>query len=44
MTDRFLEFLRNRHEEGPCVVFDLDVVRNDMGLSPIGHESTETGS
>ena len=29
MTDRILEFLRNRHEEGPCLVLDLDVVRDN---------------
>ena len=29
MTDRILEFLRNRHEEGPCVVLDLDAVRDN---------------
>ncbi|MGE4373241.1 MAG: type III PLP-dependent enzyme [Xanthobacter sp.] len=27
MTDRIREFLRNRREDGPCVVVDLDVVR-----------------
>ena len=32
MTDRILEFLRNRHEEGPCLVLDLDGVRDDMRL------------
>jgi hypothetical protein len=35
MTDRILEFLRNRHEEGPCLVLDLDVERDDMRLLPI---------
>jgi ornithine decarboxylase len=29
MTDRILEFLSNRHEEGPCLVLDLDVVRDN---------------
>src|SRR5208337_5683634 len=29
MTDRILEFLRNRHEDGPCLVLDLDVVRDN---------------
>jgi len=29
MTDRILEFLRNRREEGPCLVLDLDVVRDN---------------
>jgi ornithine decarboxylase len=29
MTDRILEFLRNRHEEGPCLVLDLNVVRDN---------------
>jgi ornithine decarboxylase len=29
MTDRILEFLRNRREDGPCLVLDLDVVRNN---------------
>ncbi|MCB4767429.1 type III PLP-dependent enzyme [Ancylobacter sp. Lp-2] len=31
MTDRIREFLRNRREEGPCVVVDLDVVRANYG-------------
>jgi hypothetical protein len=34
--DRILEFLRNRHEDGPCLGLALDVVRDDMLLSPIG--------
>ena len=29
MTDRILEFLRNRREDGPCLVLDLDVVRDN---------------
>ncbi len=29
MTDRIREFLRNRREDGPCVVVDLDVVRTN---------------
>jgi ornithine decarboxylase len=29
MTDRILEFLRNRREEGPCLVLDLGVVRDN---------------
>jgi ornithine decarboxylase len=29
MTDRILEFLRNRREDGPCMVLDLDVVRDN---------------
>ncbi|HZM08260.1 MAG TPA: type III PLP-dependent enzyme [Methylocella sp.] len=29
MTDRILNFLRNRREDGPCVVVDLDVVRDN---------------
>ncbi|WP_395667006.1 type III PLP-dependent enzyme [Methylocella sp.] len=29
MTDRILEFLRNRREDGPCLVVDLDVVREN---------------
>ncbi|SFK52150.1 type III PLP-dependent enzyme [Methylocapsa palsarum] len=34
MTDRILEFLRNRREDGPCLVLDLDVVReNYMSFS-----------
>ena len=27
MTDRIREFLKNRKEEGPCLVLDLDIVR-----------------
>jgi ornithine decarboxylase len=30
MTDRIREFLRNRSEDGPCVVVDLDVVRENF--------------
>lgn len=29
MTDRILEFLRNRREDGPCLVVDLEVVREN---------------
>ncbi|HLH12956.1 MAG TPA: type III PLP-dependent enzyme [Methylovirgula sp.] len=29
MTDRILEFLRNRRDDGPCLVVDLDVVRDN---------------
>jgi len=29
MTDRIREFLRNRRDDGPCVVVDLDVVRDN---------------
>lgn len=29
MTDRIREFLRTRREDGPCVVVDLDVVRQN---------------
>src|ERR671917_2440255 len=29
MTERIREFLRNRREDGPCVVVDLDVVRDN---------------
>jgi ornithine decarboxylase len=29
MTDRIREFLKNRKEEGPCLVLDLDVVRDN---------------
>jgi ornithine decarboxylase len=29
MTERIREFLRNRREDGPCVVVDLDVVREN---------------
>ncbi|MGC2224059.1 MAG: hypothetical protein WA624_17790 [Methylocella sp.] len=43
MTDRILEFLRNRREDGPCLGHDLDVVRDDKLLLPISHESIETG-
>ena len=30
MTDRIQEFLRNRREDGPCLVVDLDVVRDNF--------------
>src|SRR5205814_7326203 len=29
MTERIREFLRNRREDGPCLVVDLDVVREN---------------
>ena len=29
MTERIQEFLRNRREDGPCMVLDLDVVRDN---------------
>jgi ornithine decarboxylase len=29
MTDRIREFLKNRQEDGPCLVVDLDVVREN---------------
>ena len=29
MSDRIREFLKNRKEEGPCLVLDLDVVRDN---------------
>ncbi|HEU4659142.1 MAG TPA: type III PLP-dependent enzyme [Pseudolabrys sp.] len=29
MTDRIREFLKNRKEDGPCLVLDLDVVRDN---------------
>src|SRR6201994_1045005 len=29
MTGRIREFLRNRQDEGPCLVVDLDVVRDN---------------
>ncbi|HWG06674.1 MAG TPA: type III PLP-dependent enzyme [Beijerinckiaceae bacterium] len=29
MTDRIREFLRNRREDGPCLVVDLDIVRDN---------------
>ena len=29
MTQRIREFLRNRREDGPCVVVDLEVVRDN---------------
>ena len=29
MTARIREFLRTRREDGPCVVVDLDVVRDN---------------
>jgi ornithine decarboxylase len=29
MTDRIREFLKNRKEEGPCLVLDLDIVRDN---------------
>jgi ornithine decarboxylase len=29
MTERIREFLKNRNEDGPCLVVDLDVVREN---------------
>ena len=29
MTERIREFLRNRREDGPCMVLDLEVVRDN---------------
>src|SRR6185312_14226536 len=29
MTDRIREFLKNRKDDGPCLVLDLDVVRDN---------------
>ncbi len=29
MTDRIMDFLRHRREDGPCMVLDLDVVREN---------------
>ncbi len=29
MTERIREFLRQRREDGPCLVVDLDVVREN---------------
>src|SRR5918994_2310109 len=29
MTERIRDFLRNRREDGPCMVLDLDVVRDN---------------
>ena len=29
MTERIREFLRKRNDEGPCLVVDLDVVRDN---------------
>src|SRR5215218_9002854 len=29
MTERIREFLRNRREDGPCLVVDIDVVRDN---------------
>jgi ornithine decarboxylase len=31
MTERIREFLRNRRDDGPCLVVDLDVVRDNYG-------------
>jgi ornithine decarboxylase len=34
MTERIREFLRSRHDDGPCLVVDLDVVReNYLGFA-----------
>src|SRR3712207_9378962 len=30
MTERIREFLRHRREDGPCMVLDLDVVRDNF--------------
>src|SRR4051812_12565132 len=30
MTERIRDFLRNRREDGPCMVLDLDVVRDNF--------------
>ena len=32
MTERIRAFLKNRTEDGPCLVVDLDVVRGCEGL------------
>ncbi|QJP15315.1 type III PLP-dependent enzyme [Starkeya sp. ORNL1] len=40
MTDRIREFLRNRREDGPCVVVDLDVVRSNY--SALAHALPDT--
>ena len=40
MTDRIREFLRNRREDGPCVVVDLDVVRSNY--SALAHSLPDT--
>ncbi len=29
MTDRIIDFLRNRRDDGPCMVLDLDIVRDN---------------
>ena len=29
MTARIRDFLRNRHDDGPCLVVDLEVVRDN---------------
>ena len=29
MTERIREFLRQRREDGPCLVVDLDIVRDN---------------
>ena len=31
MTDRIRDFLRTRREDGPCMVLDLDIVRDNYG-------------
>ena len=31
MTERIREFLRTRREDGPCLVVDLDVIRENYG-------------
>jgi ornithine decarboxylase len=30
MSERIREFLRRRDEDGPCVVVDLDIVRDNF--------------
>ena len=30
MSDRIRDFLRRRDEDGPCVVVDLDIVRDNF--------------
>ncbi|MGH6685013.1 MAG: ornithine decarboxylase, partial [Pseudolabrys sp.] len=31
MTDRIRDFLKNRKQDGPCLVLDLDVVHDNYG-------------
>jgi hypothetical protein len=35
MTDRILEFLRNRREDGPCLALGHDVVRDNYAATDI---------